>query len=51
LSAAPPDTAFGARTPQDARLLRRRRLINNGFTTLVFACGAIAAVPLIAIVY
>ena len=42
---------FGARNPQDATLLRRRRLINNGFTGLVFLCVAVAAVPLFAIVY
>jgi phosphate transport system permease protein len=46
-----PDTAFGARTPQDAKLLGRRRLINTAFTGVVFACVAIAAVPLLAIVY
>jgi phosphate transport system permease protein len=44
-------TVFGARTPHDARLLRRRRGLNNLFTGLVFACVAIAAVPLIAIVF
>ena len=44
------DAVFGARSPQDARLRRRRRLVNNGFTGLVFACAAIAAVPLLAIV-
>lgn len=45
-----PDTVFGARTSQDARLLQRRRLFNNGFNLVVFACVAIAAVPLVAIV-
>lgn len=35
----------------DDKLLRRRRLVNNGFTGLVFLCVAIAAVPLLAIVY
>jgi phosphate transport system permease protein len=45
------DMVFGARTPQDAKHLRRRRLINNGFTGLVFLCVAIAAVPLVAIVF
>ena len=44
-------TAFGARTPHDAKLLRRRQAFNKAFTGLVFACVAIAAVPLIAIVY
>jgi phosphate transport system permease protein len=46
-----PDVVFGARTPEDAKLLRRRRSFNHGFTGLVFACVAIAAVPLIAIVF
>ncbi len=46
-----PDVVFGARTPEDARHLRRRRLVNHGFTGLVFSCVAIAAVPLIAIVF
>jgi phosphate transport system permease protein len=50
LSATLPDTVFGARTPHDAKLRRRRRLMNNGFTGLVFFCVAIAAVPLFAIV-
>ncbi|MEW6471927.1 MAG: phosphate ABC transporter permease PstA [Actinomycetota bacterium] len=45
------DTVFGARTPEDAKLLRRRRLINNAFTGLVFVCVAAAAVPLFAIVF
>lgn len=43
--------AFGARTPHDAKLLRRRRGVNYAFTGLVFACVAIAAVPLVAIVF
>jgi phosphate transport system permease protein len=51
LSTTRPDTAFGARTPQDAKLLQRRRLINNAFSGLVFLCVGIAAVPLFAIVY
>ena len=42
---------FGARTPADEKLLRRRRMVNHGFTGLVYACVAIAAVPLVAIVY
>ena len=42
---------FGARTPHDAKLLRRRRGVNCAFTGLVFACVAIAAVPLVAIVF
>jgi phosphate transport system permease protein len=46
-----PDTVFGARTPEDAKLLRRRRLFNNGFTGVVFASVAIATVPLIAIMF
>jgi len=46
-----PDRSFGARTPQDAKLLRRRRLVNAAFSGLVYACGAIAAAPLVAIVY
>jgi phosphate transport system permease protein len=44
-------TVFGARTPHDARLLRRRRGADYAFTGLVFACVAVAAVPLVAIVY
>ncbi len=46
-----PDTVFGARTPEDAKLLRRRRLFNTGFTGVVFASVAIATVPLIAIMF
>ena len=46
-----PDTPFGARTPKDVKLLRRRRLINNGFSGLVFLCVGIAAVPLVAIIF
>ena len=46
-----PDTVFGARTPEDAKLLTRRRLFNHGFNLLVFACVVIAAVPLIAVVF
>jgi phosphate transport system permease protein len=45
------ETVFGARTPEDAKLLRRRRLINNGFIGLVCASVVIAAIPLIAIVF
>jgi phosphate transport system permease protein len=45
------DTVFGARTPEDAKRLGRRRLINHAFSGLVFACVAIAAVPLVAIVF
>jgi len=45
-----PDTVFGARTQQDARSLQRRRLFNLGFNAAVFACVAVAAVPLVAIV-
>jgi phosphate transport system permease protein len=44
-------TVFEARTPEGARLRRRRQLINRGFDTLVYACVVIAAVPLVAIVY
>ena len=44
-------TVFGARNTADAKLLRRRRLINNGATALVFGSAALAAVPLIAIVF
>ena len=47
----PTDTVFGARTPEDHKRLARRRLINNGFTGLVFASVAVAALPLIAIVF
>jgi phosphate transport system permease protein len=46
-----PDTVFGSRTPADAKLLRRRRLFNSGFSGVVFACVAIAAIPLVAIVF
>jgi len=42
---------FGARTPADQKVLQRRRLFNSGFTGLVYLCVAIAAVPLVAIVY
>ena len=42
---------FGARTPHDAKLLRRRRGVNILFTGLVVACVAIAAVPLVAIMF
>jgi phosphate transport system permease protein len=42
---------FGSRTPEDSQLLLRRRLLNHGFTGLVFACVAIAAVPLVAIIF
>jgi phosphate transport system permease protein len=44
-------TVFGARTPHDAKLLRRRRGVNILFTGLVVACVAVAAVPLIAIMF
>jgi len=44
-------TVFGARSAVDAKLLRRRRLINSGMTALVFTCAAVAAVPLVAIVF
>jgi len=42
---------FDARTPADQKLLQRRRLVNHTFTGLVYLCVAIAAVPLVAIVY
>jgi len=45
------DTVFGARSSADGRLLRRRRAVNNAATGLVFACAALAAIPLIAIVF
>jgi phosphate transport system permease protein len=45
-----PATVFGSRTPQGARRRRRRQLVNWGFNALVFACVAVAAVPLFAIV-
>lgn len=48
MSSAP---VFGARTPEDARRLGRRRLVNHAFTGLVFACVGLAAVPLFAIVF
>jgi len=51
LSTTGHDSAFGARTAHDAKVLRRRRLINHGFSGLVFFCVGIAAVPLFAIVY
>jgi phosphate transport system permease protein len=47
---ATPSRAFGARTPEDARLLARRRLKNKVFSGLVYACVGIAAIPLVAIV-
>jgi phosphate transport system permease protein len=43
--------AFGARTAAGARRRRRRQLVNSGFSALVFACVALAAVPLFAIVW
>ena len=46
-----PATVFGAHTPEGAGRRRRRQVVNAGFNTLVFACVAIAAVPLVAIVY
>jgi phosphate transport system permease protein len=46
-----PDIAFGARMPGGAKRRRRRQLVNSGFNALVFACVAVAAVPLFAIVY
>ena len=51
MTATLPDTVFGARNTDDARHLTRRRLANRGFTTLVFASAALAAVPLVAIVF
>lgn len=45
-----PDTVFGARTAQGAKRLRRRRRFNGAFNAVVFACVAVAAVPLVAIV-
>jgi phosphate transport system permease protein len=45
------DTVFGARNPQDAKLLSRRRMINKGFSGLVYACAVFAAIPLVAIVF
>jgi phosphate transport system permease protein len=50
-SPAGADTVFGPRTPQDAKLLHRRRLTNDLFTGLVFVCVAVAAIPLFAIVF
>jgi phosphate transport system permease protein len=44
------DNVFGARTPHDAKLLRRRRIINGGFSGLVFCSVVVAAIPLIAVV-
>jgi phosphate transport system permease protein len=46
-----PATVFGARTTGGARRRRRRQLVNSGFDALVFVCVAVAAVPLVAIVY
>jgi phosphate transport system permease protein len=45
------DTVFGAGSPQDAKLLGRRRRANNLFSALVCAAVVIAVVPLVAIVY
>ena len=45
------DAAFGPRTPRDAKVARRRRLSNQVFSALVFACVAVAAVPLIAVTF
>jgi phosphate transport system permease protein len=47
----PPETVFGARSPEDARTLGRRRRMNGAFTSLVCAAVAVALVPLVAIVY
>lgn len=44
-------TVFESRTPEGARRRRRRHLVNRGFDALVYACVAIAIVPLVAIVY
>jgi phosphate transport system permease protein len=45
-----PDSVFGARTALGAKRLRRRRRFNAAFNTVVFACVALATVPLVAIV-
>lgn len=45
------NTVFGPRNPADAKLLRRRRIVNHGVTGLVFGCAALAAIPLVAIVF
>jgi len=45
------DTVFGARSPQDARHLGRRRRTNGLFTGLVYGTVALAVIPLAAIVY
>ena len=46
-----PDTVFGARSPEDSRLRRRRGLANNLFSALVCASVVVAVVPLVAIVF
>jgi len=46
-----PDTVFGARTPHDANVLRRRRFVNKGFSGLVYSSVLIAAIPLFAVVF
>jgi len=45
------DEVFGARTPEDGKLLHRRRLINSAFHAAVYACVVVAAIPLFAIVF
>src|SRR5438477_238033 len=45
------DEVFGARTPEDGKLLHRRRLINTAFHAVVYACVVVAAIPLFAIVF
>ena len=45
------DTVPVARPPYGPRLRRKRRLIDHGFTGLVFLSVAVAAVPLVAIVF
>ncbi|HEY4410458.1 MAG TPA: phosphate ABC transporter permease PstA [Acidimicrobiia bacterium] len=46
-----PETVFGARSPDDAKVLGRRRLMNKLFTGLVGGAVLVALVPLVAIVY
>jgi len=45
-----PDTVFGARSPEDARHLGRRRWANGVFSGLVCAAVGLALVPLVAII-
>ena len=46
-----PEIVFGARSPEDARYLARRRRANRIFTLAVVAAVGVAVIPLVAIIY